>query len=68
MQASSRTFQAETTVGILGEGRKVGFEGKVNLWADSVGDAVSQLGLLATLAMVARIVVGLLSELGAALR
>jgi hypothetical protein len=30
-----------------------GSEGRVNLWADSVGEAVGQLGIIVTLAIVA---------------
>jgi hypothetical protein len=44
MQASATTTRAQSTAT---EGR----DGGVNLWADSVGAAVGQLGVVLTLAM-----------------
>jgi hypothetical protein len=38
----------------------LGGEGRVNLWADSVGEAVGQLGLIVTLAIAARVATSLL--------
>jgi hypothetical protein len=35
--------------------------GDINLWADSVGDALAQIGLVLTFAIVARVVLGLIS-------
>jgi hypothetical protein len=66
--AFKRAFRADPMVGILGDESKAGTRGEVNLWADSVGDAVGQLGLVLTVAIVARFVCGLLSDLAIALQ
>ncbi len=68
MQASHEAVQAETMVGILGEDRKTGSDADVNLLADSVGDAISQLGLLVTTAAIARLAIDLVSDLSTALQ
>jgi hypothetical protein len=39
----------------------------INLWADSVGEAFAQLGLVLTVAIIGRLVMGLLSGLATAL-
>jgi len=53
MQASETTVRAES---LTHEGN----EGKVNLWADSVGEAVGQLGVVLTLAVAAHLASNLL--------
>jgi hypothetical protein len=67
MLAFERVFRADPMVGILGEypevAPEVESEGETNLWADSVGDAFGQLGLVVTLAIVARFAVGLVAAL-----
>jgi hypothetical protein len=42
-------------------------ESDVNLWSDSVGEALTQLGLVLTFGIVARVVIGLWSGLATAL-
>lgn len=75
MLAFKRVIRAVPMVGILGgivEGPAIASrsesEPEVNLWADSVGEALTQLGLVLTLAIVTRVVIGLLSGLSATLR
>ena len=53
MRASETMCQADVTV-------KDGAEGKVNLWSDSVGEAVGQLGVVLTLAIAAHLAGSLL--------
>ena len=71
MRAFKRVFRAVPMVGILAEypetQSKVVSDRDVNLWADSVGEALGQVGLVATLAVVARFAIGLLSDLVAVL-
>jgi hypothetical protein len=71
MLAVKRVFRADPRVDILADAREVapgdGVEGQTNLWADSVGEAMGQLGLVVTLAIVARFAMGLLSDLVTAL-
>lgn len=73
MLAFKRAFRADPMVGVLvdaGGEADAGVEkdGEVDLWADSVGDAVGQLGLVLSLAMVVKVIVGLLSDLTLALK
>jgi hypothetical protein len=58
MQANETIFEAETS-GAAGA--------EVDLWADSVGAAVRQLGLVVTLAIVAHVASSLLSDVASAL-
>ena len=44
-----------------------GNDGAVHLWADSVGDAVKQLGIVVTLAIAVQLASGLLSGVAKAL-
>lgn len=71
MLAFKKSIRAVPMVGILaGESKgqvDAESDGDINLWADSVGDALAQLGLILTLAIVARIALGLLSGLATAL-
>ncbi len=71
MLAFKRVIRAVPMVGILAGGPSTGArsesESDVNLWADSVGEALTQLGLVLTLAIVARVVIGLLSGLATSL-
>jgi len=53
MQASETITRAELTA-------QDGREGMVNLWADSVGEAVGQLGVVLTLAIAAHLASNLL--------
>lgn len=71
MLAFKRVFRAVPMVGVLAEYPKAQAKVEsedINLWADSVGDALGQLGLVLTLAIVARLTVGLLSDLATVLR
>jgi hypothetical protein len=70
--AFKRVNRAVPMVGILAGGPSIESrsesEPDVNLWADSVGEALTQLGLVLTLAIVARVVIGLLSGLATAIK
>jgi hypothetical protein len=70
--AIKKVFRADPMVGVLAEypevAAKVESDDETNLWADSVGDAVGQLGLVVTLAIVARFALSLLSDLATALQ
>jgi hypothetical protein len=63
--AFKKAVRAVPMVGILGGGPKVEADtesdGDINLWADSVGDALAQVGLVLTFAIVVRVVLGLSS-------
>ncbi len=65
MLAFKRAVRAVPMVGILVGGPKVEADtesdGDINLWADSVGDALAQIGLVLTFAIAVRIVLGMLS-------
>jgi hypothetical protein len=69
--AFKRVIRAVPMVGILAGGPVSGSrfqtESDVNLWSDSVGEALTQLGLVLTFGIVARVVIGLLSGLATAL-
>ncbi len=71
MLAFKRVIRAVPMVGILVDESSIASgsesESDVNLWADSVGEALTQLGLVLTLAIVARVVIGLLSGLATSL-
>lgn len=71
MLAFKRVIRAVPMVGVLVGGPMVASksesQSEVNLWADSVGEALTQLGLILTFAIVARVVIGLLSGLATAL-
>ncbi len=71
MLAFKRVIRAVPMVGILVEEPSLASrsesESDINLWADSVGEALTQLGLVLTLAIVARVVIGLLSGLATSL-
>lgn len=72
MLAFKRVIRAVPMVGILAEypeaESKAEAEPDVNLWADSVGDALTQLGLVLTLAIALHVGLGLLSGLTVALK
>lgn len=76
MRAFKRVIHAVPMVAALvgrrGSASRFESDANVNLWADSVGEALKQLGLVLTLAIVthavARIVIGLSSDLATALR
>jgi len=70
--AFKRVIQAVPMVSILaGYGQaesKAESDADINLWADSVGEALAQLGLVLTVAIIARLVIGLVSGLATALQ
>ena len=72
MLAFKRVIRTVPMVGILVGGPSTASrsesESDVNLWADSVGEALTQLGLVLTLTIVARVVIGLLSGLAPGLK
>jgi hypothetical protein len=69
--AFKRVIRAVPMVGILAgyaqAESKAESDAEINLWADSVGEAFAQLGLVLTVAIIARLVIGMLSGLVAAL-
>jgi hypothetical protein len=68
--AFKRVIRAVPMVSILvGNGQaesNVESDPDINLWADSVGEALAQLGLVLTVAIIGRLVMGLLSGLATA--
>jgi hypothetical protein len=69
--AFKRVLRAVPMVGALAEHPRSEAKAKskdINLWADSVGDAFGQLGLVLTLAIASRLAIHVLSDLATALR
>ncbi len=75
MLAFKRANRAEPMVGVLVDGRhnieaesSGESDGDIDLWGDTVGDAAIQLGLVLSLALATKVIIGLLSDLAAAFK